>query len=187
MKCLTLVDVLSMTKPLKIVLTGVENSGKSTLSTVLAKSLNWPLISELCRDDQDVLDGTDDHATLEALQLLQGKTMNAFLTDGTARGVICDTGGLVLEIWSEYKYKKGIKNVFESQRDVDLYVMCETLPVWEEDPMRFLPEYFDRVNHEKVFLKKLKDRNLPYYYLEVASVEDRLKKVMTELHERFDI
>jgi len=176
-----------MTKPLKIVLTGVENSGKSTLSTVLAKSLNWPLISELCRGNEDVIDGSDDLATLEALHLLQGKTVNAILSDGTARGVICDTGGLVLEIWSEYKYKTGIKNIFQSQHEVDLYILCETLPVWEEDPMRFLPEYSDRVNHEKIFLKKLKERNLPYFHLEVASVEDRLKKVITEIHERFDI
>jgi len=176
-----------MTKPLKIVLTGVENSGKSTLSTVLAKSLNWPLISELCRGNEDVIDGSDDLATLEALHLLQGKTVNAILSDGTARGVICDTGGLVLEIWSEYKYKTGIKNISQSQHEVDLYILCETLPVWEEDPMRFLPEYSDRVNHEKIFLKKLKERNLPYFHLEVASVEDRLKKVITEIHERFDI
>jgi nicotinamide riboside kinase len=176
-----------MTRPLKIVLTGVENSGKSTLSTVLASSLKWPLISELCRDDKDIIDGTNDQATLEKLHLLQEKTVNAILSDGTSRGVICDTGGLVLEIWSEYKYKTGIQNVLKSQHEVDLYILCETLPLWEEDPMRFLPEYSDRVNHEKIFLKKLKERKHTYFYLEVASVEDRLKKVITELHERFDI
>jgi nicotinamide riboside kinase len=187
LKCLNPVDVLLMTKPLKIVLTGVENSGKSTLSTVLAKSLKWPLIPELCREDEDVIEGADDQTTLEKLHLLQEKTVNAVLSDGNTRGVICDTGGLVLEIWSEYKYKTAIKNVQQSQHDVDLYILCKTLPVWEEDPMRFLPEYSDRVNQEKIFVKKLKDRNLPYFYLEVASVEDRLKKVITELHGRFDI
>ena len=52
------------TKPLRIVLTGVENSGKSTLIKPLSERFNWPYILELCRTNEDVLKGEETFKTM---------------------------------------------------------------------------------------------------------------------------
>ena len=43
-----------------VILTGVENAGKTTLSEGLAAALQWDLIPEAARTDKRVLEGNAD-------------------------------------------------------------------------------------------------------------------------------
>mgnify|MGYP002395586322 CR=1 FL=1 len=51
----------------QIVITGVESSGKTTLSRLLADASGWPLLPERARTDPAVLTGTHGPADLERL------------------------------------------------------------------------------------------------------------------------
>ena len=89
------------TKPLRIVLTGVENSGKSTLIRPLSERFNWPYILELCRTNEEVLKGKETFKTMQEMHKLNEEEVVKLLSKTDAKGIFCDTGTLVLDLWSE--------------------------------------------------------------------------------------
>ncbi|MCH1575791.1 MAG: ATP-binding protein, partial [Flavobacteriales bacterium] len=48
-----------------VVLTGVENAGKTTLAEGIASALHWDLMPEAARTDLRVIDGTIDRGHLQ--------------------------------------------------------------------------------------------------------------------------
>ena len=53
-----------MSKKLRIILSGIENSGKTTLAKTLAPILGYELIEEQCRFNSDVIKGEETSKTL---------------------------------------------------------------------------------------------------------------------------
>jgi len=178
-----------VTKPLRIVLTGVENSGKSTLIKPLAERFSWPYILELCRKNDEVLNGNETFKTLEELHKLNEKQVLELLSNTDAKGIFCDTGILALDVWSEIVFGKEVSgyNNGVSDSDVDLYLLCETVKEWEADPIRLFPDYNKRVEVNGIFLEKLKSRGLEYVFVPVLPIEKRLDFIEKELKSRFDV
>ena len=123
--------------PFKILITGPECSGKTTLSEQLAQEFNAPLVLEYARDYLNSLSRSYILSDLDAI--CQGQlTKEDELASQTSSIVICDTGPEVIKIWSEYKYgscSHVIQEAFESRR-YDLTLLCKPEMDWEADPLR---------------------------------------------------
>jgi len=178
------------TKPLRIVLTGVENSGKSTLIKPLSERFDWPYILELCRTNEDVLKGEETFKTMMEMHKLNEKEVVELLSITDAKGIFCDTGILVLDIWTEIVVgEKVSENNDEKISDsvVDLYLLCETVKEWEPDPIRLFPDYNKRVEVNNIFRAELENRELPYVFVPILPIDKRLDFIEKEIRSRFDV
>jgi nicotinamide riboside kinase len=177
-------------KPLRIVLTGVENSGKSTLIKPLAEQFNWPYILELCRENEEVLHGEEKFKTLQELHKLNEKEVAKVLSHTNAKGIFCDTGILALDVWSELVFGKEVSehnNQSNSDSAVDLYLLCATVKEWEPDPIRLFPDYNKRVEVNELFREKLEKRGLAYVFVPMLPLEQRVDFIEQEIRSRFDV
>ena len=60
-----------MIKKLRIVFSGIENSGKTTLAKAVAAELGFEFIEEQCRYNKDVIEGVETAETLKIINSLQ--------------------------------------------------------------------------------------------------------------------
>ena len=175
-------------KPLRIVLTGVENSGKSTLIKPLAERFNWPYILELCRENKEVLHGEETFKTLQELNILNEKEVAKLLSHTNAKGIFCDTAILALDVWSELVFGKEVSaDNDQTESAVDLYLLCATLKEWEPDPIRLFPDYSNRVEVNELFREKLENRGLKYVFVPILPTEQRVDFIEQEIRSRFDV
>ena len=100
-----------------------------------------------------MINGKETPVTLVEINKQQELTVKKHKASGV-RGVICDTGGVVLEVWSEEKFGERIN--CKELVPTDLYIYCKTLPRWQADPLRLMPNYMDRTMYELKFDAKLK-------------------------------
>ena len=172
-----------MSKFFRVTLTGVENSGKSTLAMQLAKELGWPLVTEKCRDNEAVINGEETTDTLIDIHIEQEKAVKEFAESGV-RSVICDTGRVELEIWSEEKFGEEIE--CKEFIPTDLFIYCKTLPRWQADPLRLMPHYMDRTMHELKFDAKLAHAGIGVFVLEAMDTELRLDLAVKQIKQLND-
>jgi nicotinamide riboside kinase len=158
----------------RIVITGVENAGKSTLANELAKAMGWPCIPEAARHHADVLKNRIDLGTFDELHEIQTEAAAQAAREGHG-GVICDTGDLVLKVWSDV-LGFSWHPLTPPWPPVDLYILCPTLEMWEPDPLRTMPAYEDRVALEKVYREHLSHR--PHLVAEGPSAEGRCARLL---------
>lgn len=122
--------------PLKILITGPECSGKTTLSLQLAHEFKSTLISEYAREYLNALNRPYNISDLD--QMCKGQLEKEDEITNRTKLLICDTGPEVIKIWSEYKYgscSREIRQAFES-RSYDLTLLCKPEMDWEPDPLR---------------------------------------------------
>ena len=96
----------------------------------------------------------------------------------THPGVVCDTGDLVLRMWSEAVLDFSWHPLLPPNPRVDLHILCPTLPTWEEDPLRTLPRLDDRLALEEQYRAHLAHRH--HLVAEGDTVEARLEHVMSQ-------
>ena len=167
-----------MIKKLRIVFSGIENSGKSTLSRAVASELGFEFIEEQCRYNKAVIEGVETIDTLIEINSLQ-ESMALESMSGSVNGVVCDTSSMELKMWSRVKFGCDIECPIEVP--IDLNFLCQTLEYFEEDPLRQMPDYADRVEHEIEFLEFLKSENIRVKILKPSTLEERKKYVITQI------
>lgn len=160
----------------RIVVTGVECSGKTTLSQALAQRLGWAWVPEHARTHSDVVAGKVQESTFDELH--ESQTAAAAEARSTHPGVVCDTGDLVLRMWSEAVLDFSWHPLLPPDPRVDLHVLCPTLPTWEEDPLRTLPRLEDRLALEEQYRAHLAHRH--HLIAEGDTVEARLDHVISQ-------
>mgnify|MGYP001220880651 CR=1 FL=1 len=142
-----------MKNKLRIVICGVENSGKTTLAHELSHRLEMNLVEEQCRFSDAIIKGDYSSSTLEQIHVHQEElVVEGF--ENSRNGVICDTSSFELRMWSVEEF--GIDLDLEIRVPVDIYIFCNTLSNWEEDPLRTLPDFEARKNHEGKLLEFIK-------------------------------
>ena len=160
----------------RVVVTGVECSGKTTLSKNLANHLGWAWIPEHARTHPDVLADQVSESTFEELHESQSNA--AAMAKSEYPGVICDTGDLVLRIWSEAKLDFSWHPVTPPDPRVDFHILCPALSSWEEDPLRTLPRFEDRLMLEQKYREHLQHRH--YVVAEGDTPEARLEHILNQ-------
>lgn len=137
----------------KIVITGPESTGKSQLTTGLATHFGTVAVPEFARTYLAGLNRPYEESDL--LEIARGQL--ALETDGMNRAgdlLFCDTGFLVLKIWSMHRFKRCHPFILQQlERNApDLFLLCNIDLPWEYDPQREHPHlrqfFFDWYQRE---------------------------------------
>lgn len=163
-------------RPFRVVISGVESTGKSTLTQSLAEYFQWPMVRESARHHPAVIAGCPKMETLDELvQWQQHAAMEAVYKaiEGQYGGIICDTGGLVLEMWGESVFGHTPQGCRELQEWFDMCVICPPNIPWEPDSLRSLPGIQDRESLHARYCLHAQQHNLPCYIMQKSAREER--------------
>lgn len=168
-------------KPLKVVLFGPESTGKTMLSSDLAKHYNTTWAPEYMReylqkkwdDKQEVCQPED------LLPIAEGQLEAERKAIQNARKVVfCDTNLLQLKVYSEFYYDgfcpDGILKLI-AIKQYDLYLLLDVDVPWVPDDLRDRPEHREELF--KLFEKEIKQNNKPYKIIS-GSYTLRLQKAI---------
>jgi nicotinamide riboside kinase len=161
----------------KIVVTGPENSGKTTLVTSVANLTPYQPRGEMARSYLKGKGnyGIDDLHKIGQLQLEQEK----MLVKNGAKKIICDTDEITLKIWSRLKLGEDLDGSILSEYRTDLYLLCyPDIPV-ELDPLR--EDMMRRDMLFDLYLNELMHHRLPFVIIR-GSKEIRLKYTLQHIN-----
>lgn len=148
---------------IKIILTGPESSGKSTLAQQLAAHYGAPCLSEYSRHFLAHLERPYVEADLVDIasgQLAQEEAMMA----KKPSLLFCDTSLLVMRVWGLYKYGRSddkIKAMLE-QSQPSLFLLCRPDLPWEPDPLREHASIEDRAALFQLYHQEVQAFQFPY-------------------------
>lgn len=138
-----------MNKPIKIVITGPESVGKSTLTKDLAEHFSVPYISELARTYISQLNRHYTKDDVLEIARLQIQTENEMCESGCGLFFL-DTDLVVTKIWLEHVYGECPDWIDEAlmKNKADFHLLCYYDLPWVFDPVRenrdLRPYLFDR-------------------------------------------
>ena len=150
-----------MKKAVKIVLTGAESTGKSTLSEKLAAHFNGKWVPEFARD---YVMKIDHHYTYLDIEIIAKKQIEEErrISDKNLM-VFLDTWLIITKVWFDFVFGKhpgwlddAIKNA-----DVDLFIVCDIDIPWVPDPLRENGGQNREKLHE-LYLHELKEYGFKY-------------------------
>lgn len=146
----------------KVVLTGPESTGKTTLASQLSKRFECSIVKEYARSYIQKLDRPYNEDDLVEIAKGQVELEDNLLSSNK---VICDTDLLTIKIWSEYKYGNCDHWIIENlkSRLPNLYLLCYPDLKWEPDPLRENPN--DLLELFDIYLKEIKMLNVPHYII----------------------
>lgn len=156
----------------KIIITGSESSGKTTLCKALSKHFNLPFSKEYAREYLDALNR--DYNQDGLLKIAKGQLQ-------AENGIqLLDTDLITLKIWSEYKYgscNNWILEQIERQKtEKRFYLLCKADIPWQADPQRENPN-----NREELFgLYKEELTNLGHDYF-IIEGENRTENSISKI------
>ncbi len=138
----------------KIVFTGPESSGKTTLSKWAAEQFSDVWVAEFSREFLEKRDGKYEEIDLEKIaagQLYLEKTGRR----NAKKFLFCDTDLTVIHIWQMHKFGRPNPKVFNllTQNLGDFYFLMTPDLDWEFDSLR---EAFDQAERDVLFQKYLK-------------------------------
>ena len=161
---------------IRIVITGPESSGKTTLSQSLSEHFSVPFIPEYARSYLEKRGGEYTQSDLN--EIAKGQLES--ITTSQNKIVICDTDFSVLEIWSQYKYGIVSESIQElvNQNLFDLHILCTPDIPWEEDSLR---ENSD--NRDQLFelYKESLNRHNKNFIIVSGEHKNRLKKSLQSI------
>ena len=144
----------------KIIITGPESSGKTTLCKALSKHFNLPFSKEFAREYLDVLNR--DYNQDDLLKIAEGQLKSE------NRIQLLDTDLVTLKIWSKYKYgscDKWVLAQIEKQKSENrFYLLCKPDISWEADPLRENPK--DREELFEIYKKETESLGYDYFIVE---------------------
>ncbi|MBC7886096.1 MAG: ATP-binding protein [Saprospiraceae bacterium] len=159
---------------MKIVFTGPECSGKTTLANMIADKYQFGLVKETARVYlEDKSNRYDYHSLSEIanLQLREEKVINR-----TNTHLVCDTDLLTLIIWSQEKFDKTDPWIYDKwlKHLPGNYFLCAPDIPWEYDPQRENPS--DRGRLFEVY-QIMMDKHGINYTVVSGSKDDRMALV----------
>ena len=157
---------------LKIIVTGPESSGKTTLCKALSEHYNLPFTKEFAREY--LTDLGKNYLQEDLLKIAVGQLKSEQNTQ------LLDTDLITIKIWSEYKYgncDKWILEQIEKQKtEKRFYLLCKPDIHWEADPLRENPN--NRNGLFELYKKELED--LEYNYL-IVKGENRVETSISKI------
>ena len=157
---------------LKIIITGPESSGKTTLCKALSKHFNISFAKEFARHYINSLER--GYTQNDLVSIAKGQLECEFNYD------LLDTDLITIKIWSEYKYgkcDKWILDQIEKQKsEKRFYLLCSPDIPWEADNQRKNPN--DRKKLFEIYKNELE--NLKHKYF-IVDGENRLEKIIKKI------
>ena len=176
MQLLLLLDILIGQKRsmqmFKIIATGPESSGKTTICEAISKKLKIPFSREQSRKYISNLSRKyhqRDLVKIAKMQLAKEEGIR-----------ILDTDLITIKIWSEYKYKKCNKWIIEQiekqKKENRFYLLCKPDIPWVYDPLR--ENQKERNKLFEIYKKELERLSHNYFIVEG---KDRLEKSLSKI------
>ena len=170
----------------RVVLTGPESSGKSTLAQDLSEAMGQPIAAEAARaylaekpfrgmEDLLAIHRAQRQASEELVSLNPGRRVDSLSV------TIEDTDVLTTWIWAEEKFGEVPEEIRADfgQHPPMLYLLCHPEIPWEPDPLRENPTDRDRLFDRHVAL--LEAHGHPYVVLR-GDRSERLAEALKVLH-----
>jgi len=149
----------------KIIITGPECSGKTSLSKGLSKHFKSPLIEEYARE---YISNLKKKYTQEDLLKIAKKQWKKECNLKHEKNVFCDTDLLTIKIWSEFKYNNCnswiLGKIQEQKNEKRYYLLCKPNIEWEFDSQR--ENQFDRDAIFKIYQKELELHKYNYFIID---------------------
>ena len=169
---------------LRIVLTGPESTGKTTLALHLAAYYGVPWVPEYARTYLDNL--KRDYVEADLLEIAKGQIYREDrISAGHPAILFCDTDLITIKIWSEVKFGKTDPWILEQikSRHYDHYFLCDTNIPWEPDPLREHPNQREALS--ELYLHELKSMGKSFSTIK-GTLQERINKTI-EFIELFSI
>ncbi|MEZ4886085.1 MAG: ATP-binding protein [Chitinophagales bacterium] len=170
---------------LKVVLTGPESTGKTTLTEKLAAHYQTVCVPEYARAYIEGLNRPYEVHDIVAIAKGQLAAEDFFLPKAN-KILICDTALLVPKIWSEVAYgycPEWIEHQL-MERQYDLYLlMCPDIE-WQPDPQREHPHL--RAELFEMYQSALQKLDTPYVIIE-GNYQSRLEAAMQVINKMMNI
>lgn len=166
----------------KILITGPESTGKSTMVTALAQYFKAEYVSEYAREYIENLDRPYYEGDLLEIAKGQIKLEDDKALDASGL-LFVDTDLSVIDIWSQVRFGKTNSWVLQEMkaRSYDLYLMPNIDLKWTFDPQRENPN--DREKLMQLYMQSFKDRNITYHIIN-GEGKQRLQNAI-DIVERF--
>jgi len=144
----------------KIIATGPESCGKTTLCDAISKHFKIPYNKEYAREYLTEIGREYSKKDLLAIAIKQ--------LNNEKKKFLLDTDLITIKIWSIYKYgdcEEWILKQIESQKKENrFYLLCKPDIKWVADPLRENPE--DRIKLFDTYLNEISSLNHKYYIVE---------------------
>ena len=163
----------------KILITGPESTGKTSLTLALAKHFNCPSVTEYARKYLEELDRDYIKNDLNAILEGQLKQEVDVINNGSCPYLFCDTGPEVIYIWSKVKYNHvdpKIEQIAQSHH-YDFRFICYPDLKWEDDPLRESPNLDERLALFEKYCQFYENNNWPYVIVKGLN-NDRIEIVL---------
>lgn len=156
----------------KIIVTGPESSGKTTLCKALSIHFKIPYSEEFARGFLDQLDR--NYTQSDLLKIAEGQLKSELNSQ------LLDTDLITIKIWSNYKYgncNKWILEQIEKQKiEKRFYLLCKPDIPWEAQPQRENPN--DRAELFKIYKAELSSNGYEYI---IIKGENRLQNAIQKI------
>jgi NadR type nicotinamide-nucleotide adenylyltransferase len=164
----------------KIVVTGPESTGKSTLCEQLAANYNTQWVPEYAREYLMNLGRPytyDDLLIIARGQLQQEDRIVASLQTPL---VFIDTDMYVMKVWCEYVFGKCHSFILDEivNRKYDLYLLCNTDLPWVADELREYPDLESRGRLYHMYKDLMINQATPWFDIS-GNYEERLEKAIS--------
>ncbi|MEC7863727.1 MAG: ATP-binding protein [Bacteroidota bacterium] len=145
---------------LKIIVTGPESSGKTTLCKALSKYFKIPFSKEYAREYLNPL--IRDYTKEDLIKIAKGQLKSE------QNSSLLDTDLITIKIWSYYKYDScdnWILEQIEKQKiENRYYLLCKPDIAWKADPLR--ENTTNRKQLFEIYKEELKKLNHNYCIVE---------------------
>ncbi|MBN8687350.1 MAG: ATP-binding protein [Chitinophagales bacterium] len=159
----------------KIVIIGPESTGKSTLCRQLAEHYETAWCPEFAREFLHT-NGTDytydDLLTIAKGQLVLEEEYSArleqqsepMLEAGGHIPLFIDTDMYVMKVWCEFVFNHCHRYILEqiSERNYDLYLLCNIDLPWVKDDLREYPDLHTRTKLYHIYQDILMNQSVPW-------------------------
>ena len=153
---------------LRIVVTGPESTGKSTLCRELAKHFQTRWVPEYARaylEEKGPAYTEEDLWLIAQGQMRSEKEITASIPVSNSPGLVfVDTDLHVIRIWGEYVFGSCDNRVLKhiAEQACDLYLLCDTDLPWTPDPLREYPDSKERRHIFQYYLDTMINQPAPW-------------------------
>jgi len=157
----------------KIIVTGAESSGKTTLCKNLSEHFKIPFAKEYASEFLNELGG--NYKQNDLLEIAKGQLKSELNSQ------LLDTDLITIKIWSEYKYgncdKWIIEQIEKQKTEKRFYLLCRPDIPWQEDKQRENPN--EREKLFKIHKKELENLGYDYFVVEgKGRIEKSISKIL---------
>ncbi|HQR94461.1 MAG: ATPase [Bacteroidetes bacterium 24-39-8] len=166
----------------KVVVIGPESTGKSSLCAELAEHFSAKWCPEYAREHLTVHGKAysyDDLLTIAQKQLAQEDRFTNEALNNDQELLFIDTDMYVMKVWCEYVFQKCHHYILEqiTQRQYDLYLLCDTDLPWVQDELREYPADGPRKELFQIYKDLLINQSIPFVIIN-GNYQERLQEAI---------